>query len=553
MFTTDETNDSYLTAYDISDLTNITELSRFQTDPGSGAVVHNTHIRNDFAITSWYKQGVVITDVSRPRNPIEVGHYDTYPAGNGSGFDGDWGVYPFLPSGNLVVSDMSNGFFVLSPTYIRGCYLEGLVTDSNSAQSLSGVTVTILAANVDRTTDLTGHYYSGTEAAGTYDVQFSKAGYNSKTISGINLANGVLTQLDVQLSCINCVALSGQVIAAGTSNPIVNAQVVFTNGNNTETFTTDALGNFNMPNFNAGTYNIVAGAWGYQTICQSMIIDGTTSPITFTLNEGYYDDFAFDFGWTHTTAPHDWERGEPVGTFNNNDPSNPEDDVNNDCIDQCYVTDNGGGDAFDHDVDPADSTVTLTSPIFDLSTYIDPQITFYRWFYNGELNGNQPNDEMQIKLTNGINTVILENIFPNTAGNGTWVQKSFNVSALLTPTAVMQLSVETFDIMPSSIVEGGLDKFEVTDNGVGVGQIINSSFSAYPNPFTNELMIDASSFAGKNSVVEIYNSVGEKIYSENITTSLLKINSAGWAAGIYVVRMKDGNEVSKNVLLSKVY
>src|SRR4029078_10756400 len=91
MFTTDETTNSYLTAYDITDLSNITELSRFQTDPGSGTIVHNTHIRNDYAITSWYTEGVVITDESRPQNPIEVGHYDTYPANNNGVFDGDWG------------------------------------------------------------------------------------------------------------------------------------------------------------------------------------------------------------------------------------------------------------------------------------------------------------------------------------------------------------------------------------------------------------------------------------------------------------------------------
>jgi hypothetical protein len=72
---------------------------------------------------------VVIVDVSRPQNPIEVAKYDTYPAGGG-GQNGCWGVYPFLPSGNLVVSDIQYGLYVLTPTYARGCYLEGIVTDT---------------------------------------------------------------------------------------------------------------------------------------------------------------------------------------------------------------------------------------------------------------------------------------------------------------------------------------------------------------------------------------------------------------------------------------
>src|SRR5204863_6417291 len=120
----------------------------------------------------------------------------------------------------------------------------------------------------------------------TYDVQISKARYYTKTINGINLSNGNLTVLDVQLVCINCVALNGQVVESGSNDPIPNAQVIFTDGNNTQTFTTDALGNFNMPNFIGGTYNIVAGDWGFQTSCQSLVIDGNTGPVVITLDPG---------------------------------------------------------------------------------------------------------------------------------------------------------------------------------------------------------------------------------------------------------------------------
>src|SRR5690606_10272829 len=82
LFTTDEVSDSYLTAYDVSNPSNITELDRIQITPGSGSIVHNTHIiqknGGDFAVTSWYKDGVVITDVTRPDNMVNVGWYDTY-------------------------------------------------------------------------------------------------------------------------------------------------------------------------------------------------------------------------------------------------------------------------------------------------------------------------------------------------------------------------------------------------------------------------------------------------------------------------------------------
>ena len=45
----------------------------------------------------------------------EIGSFDTYlsPSANTAGTDGAWGVYPFLPSGTILVSDIENGLFLL--------------------------------------------------------------------------------------------------------------------------------------------------------------------------------------------------------------------------------------------------------------------------------------------------------------------------------------------------------------------------------------------------------------------------------------------------------
>lgn len=84
---TDEINNSFLTAYDITDLGNITELDKIKTNPGSNSIVHNVHVSKDsFAVTSWYTEGFNIVDVSRPHNLIEVGKYDTYSGSLGDGF-----------------------------------------------------------------------------------------------------------------------------------------------------------------------------------------------------------------------------------------------------------------------------------------------------------------------------------------------------------------------------------------------------------------------------------------------------------------------------------
>ena len=102
-FTTDEVNGSVMAAYDISDLNDVVEIDRFQSDDGSLAAPHNTFFKNGFLYTSYYRDGVTVHDVSDPTNIVKVGHYDTSPLAD-AGFDGCWGVYPFFPSGNLIAS-----------------------------------------------------------------------------------------------------------------------------------------------------------------------------------------------------------------------------------------------------------------------------------------------------------------------------------------------------------------------------------------------------------------------------------------------------------------
>ena len=81
----------------------------------TGATDHNGYTRGDQYYVSHYRRGVVVFDASDPERLVEVAHFDNYitPSANTAGTDGTWGVYPFLPSGNLLVSDIENGLFVL--------------------------------------------------------------------------------------------------------------------------------------------------------------------------------------------------------------------------------------------------------------------------------------------------------------------------------------------------------------------------------------------------------------------------------------------------------
>ncbi|HRI59307.1 MAG TPA: choice-of-anchor B family protein, partial [Saprospiraceae bacterium] len=204
LFTTDEVSNSYLTSYDISNPNNIIQLDKIQSNPGSGVIVHNTYILNDYAITSWYKDGLTIVDVLRPANMVQVGNYDTYPTGSGNGFNGCWGVYPYLPSGNILASNISGTgssdgeLWVLTPDYVRGCYVEGTITNGSNGQPLSGVLVKLTGTNTSETSNSIGQYKMGQLQEGSFTAQISKTGFVTKNI-GVSLSSGVLTLLDVTL------------------------------------------------------------------------------------------------------------------------------------------------------------------------------------------------------------------------------------------------------------------------------------------------------------------------------------------------------------------
>ena len=81
---------------------------------GINSIAHNPLIRDHYAIVSYYHDGIQIFDISDPDNVVRVAYYDTDLVNETySGFWGSWGVYPFLPSGNILASDMYNGLFVL--------------------------------------------------------------------------------------------------------------------------------------------------------------------------------------------------------------------------------------------------------------------------------------------------------------------------------------------------------------------------------------------------------------------------------------------------------
>jgi choice-of-anchor B domain-containing protein len=537
LFTTDEVDNSFLAAYDVSDVSNITFIDKIQSqNSGTNSVVHNTHIKNDYAITSWYKDGVVITDVHRPQNLVNVGWFDTNTL-SGGGYEGCWGVYPFLPSGNLVASDMQQGLYVLTPDYIRACYLEGNITDSICGAPIAGVKVTIVGGGALDSTNAIGDYKTGTPDAGTYTVTFQKAGYNTVSINNVVLDHTVITNLNIQMVSTQSVSLNG-VVNNTTGNPIPNIPVSITNSNFAYSYTSDNNGNFSQCGLIGGNYDIYAGTWGYVTYCNNTNL--TNGNLNITLQSGIYDDFALNNNWNvnGTATLGVWTRAIPAQTMQGSFVSNPGTDATGDCGGMAYVTGNNNAAVGADDLD--DGYTILTSPVFDLSNMMNPHIKYARWFYNGGGAG-AVNDSLIIKLSNGTQTVNLEVVTASTGNMSNWLEKDILVNSSLLPlTNNMQIIVYAVDAVPGHLVEAGFDHFRVEPDTINLVSKIddNPYMNFYPNPISNSRTIQFTKPQKDIDGINICDITGSVIERFNLNPQQSEITlTRELACGTYMIEV----------------
>jgi len=178
--------------------------------------------------------------------------------------------------------------------------------------------------------------------------------------------------------------------------------------------------------------------------------------VTTTLN----DDFETSVpGWqagvaSDTATSGQWVRVNPNGTA-----AQPEND-HSAVGTQCYITGQGplGGALDEADVDGGETT--LLSPLFSGLEGDTTFVSYWRWYSDDT--GPTPNtDSMPVEISNdgGATWTLLENVNKN---NVAWVFKSFKVSNFVVPTATMRLRWRARDLGAESVVEAGVDDFNVT-------------------------------------------------------------------------------------------
>ena len=122
--TTEETVNKTVKIWNLSNINNITLAGEYL---GENGLAHNVHVKNDLVYISHYSVGIKIIDIFNPSDPIEVAAYDTYPQGNGSGYVGCWGAYPFTNNNMIFASDMQNGLHIFNFDPIYAGWISGTI------------------------------------------------------------------------------------------------------------------------------------------------------------------------------------------------------------------------------------------------------------------------------------------------------------------------------------------------------------------------------------------------------------------------------------------
>lgn len=551
VFTTDERANAFVDAYDISDIEDMKRIDMFQPreTAGNDVIPHNTHVLGNYLVTSWYTDGVVITDATHPDNLIKVGSFDTWLGPDG-GFNGTWGAYPYLPSGLVLVSDIQTGLYVFSPTYVQASYLEGTVTDMADGSAINGVNVEILASQLNEAeTNPQGLYKTGIAEAGTYTVAFTHPDYLPAELD-VTISAGEVTILDAQLEKLPTFELTGQVFDAVTNEPIPNAKVLFLSASRRQAITADIQGVFKVEVFDENV-QLIAGSWGYLHGLKSGIAPTNPGDLNMFLDPGYMDDYILDLGWSESTGEAEtglWERGVPIGTFFQGQESNISRDMPNDIGDMCLITGNGGGAAGDDDID--DGATSFTSSRIDLTGYDNPVLTFNHHFFNAGGFGGQPNDFMVISLWND-NTTELVGIDVINENTGGWAaSKQYFLKDFHSDLTNFQISFLASDDDPGHLLEAAIDRFRIEEGEVNAvtDQLSDVDIVTSPNPFETETTL---SWDLEMTKLEVYQINGKLVESLNIKGQRSFKLGQAYEHGSYVLKMSDKEGKYKTMIVIK--
>jgi len=160
------------------------------------------------------------------------------------------------------------------------------------------------------------------------------------------------------------------------------------------------------------------------------------------------------------------------------------------------------------------------------------------WFRNTG-GGEMPNDSLLIKMSNGIETILLD-YRTYESSSSTWKNHEIYLSGSIEFTDDMHLIVETMDLDGSGhLVEAGFDKFMISADNLSLIPSEAPNLSIYPNPSSlGVLFFEANSDDVDLTISDLSGRLIETFILESGINSL---NMSHLVAGSYIIELQSFN------------
>jgi hypothetical protein len=275
----------------ISDVTNLgniqvlSTVSQFvQTTPHNPFVPDNQH-----AFISSYQDGLQLYDISAPATPSLAGFFDTYPQAGGNNnswpsggtYNGQWGCYPFFPSGNIFALDRNNGGFILSTAHYKAPYIVISVNSLTTICAGKSMSVSVTNAGAATHSITCTNCAVGNATLLNTAVTFTAGGLNTISVTAVN---GAFTVVSTRTVLVQQVTAALSVTNSGCASCANGALGVTPAGGTAPYSYTWVPGPFSNPtisNLLPGCYTVtVKDANGCVSSATACVINGNKASIT---------------------------------------------------------------------------------------------------------------------------------------------------------------------------------------------------------------------------------------------------------------------------------
>jgi len=190
--------------------------------------------------------------------------------------------------------------------------------------------------------------------------------------------------------------------------------------------------------------------------------------------------------------------------------------------------------------------VNVSTPSYAPGIPCTVKLTQYKFWYQYSPNGNDTAECRVALLSNG--TPVAGGVFKTGAATSGWQQATVNftyISSLTPDTLYVLYSAASLDTRPKAHSILWVDDVTVTlATGIEEGWTEENAIDIFPNPSNGNFSVAAPANGNALQTVEVYNVVGELVYSEtNKNKSTFDINISQSPKGIYFVKFNDGEKI----------